>query len=159
MYAPQEVWPMSVAGWLGIILSAIAIFGAVWGYAKSAARASEAQRRMVEQLNGMGERMKRLEDAHEQHRGMMEKLDRAVESTLRAQGELLVRIGAAEKHSEDAEDRTVQLGIDIGSRLSDLAEKLGQFRSDITNRMTELTVELRTRGLIGPEATKGGANR
>jgi hypothetical protein len=119
-----------ISSWSGVvalILSAIALAGVFVGYG-----------RWLEKLNGVGRRVHKLET--ESAAGMVEHLtlSRQIDKLIEQHGQMLEKIGESKRSAESCHEDTEQMGIRIGSAVSDLTREVAAMNSDLATRITRV---------------------
>lgn len=110
---PAAVWPTTVAGWVALAAGGIALLAALYTHAKNLAN-----------LNGMGRRLEKIEEAEERRTQQAADLVRMVERCTDAQVSLAERVAEAKKAADSCDDRARDHSIEIGAKIDDLRKEV-----------------------------------
>jgi hypothetical protein len=143
MLAPEvvsSVLPDNLGEWLTTTVALISIGATIWSHGKSRG-----------ELNGFGERLRKVEDAHKQSEGERD-ADRLNISRLLGQHDTILGIiGGARESADRCSEQTRDLGIDIGAQVSDLGMKINKMELALVQRLTAVETTLRLRPPSGTE--------
>lgn len=132
---PTELWPTTVMGWVALGAAVLALVGGImaWG-------------RLLEKLNGYGERLKKVEGDVQGIHGTMEEHRRALESITAANAALAERLGEAKKAAETCTEDMREYALDIGTKLDawrrEFSAELGALRKDFHDVDKTLSTKL-----------------
>ncbi len=120
-------FPNTIAGYVSLALSVVALISIAVGYG-----------RWLEKLNGVGGRVKELEEAkvkaETERDGFKE-----ITNRLLTQHELMLHeLGVHGRSTEACRDDTEKLGIDLGSKISDLTREVSKLNLDLSTRITRV---------------------
>lgn len=106
--------PSTLDGWLRLVVSLGGLLGIIWGYVVVSIRKplEASLKEMIEQLNGFGGRVKRLEEVDAQHGGKFDEIHRHDELRAFQWAALSERMGKLEGGHEKLQE---QVSRDIGS--------------------------------------------
>jgi hypothetical protein len=134
------VLPSSIAGWITIIVALAAIAGTIWSHGKARG-----------ELNGFGERLKKVEDEQRKSEGERD-ADRINISRLLGQHDTILGIiGGARESAESCIEQTRDLGIEIGSEVAELGNKINRMELAIVQRLTAVETTLSLKPPAGTE--------
>jgi hypothetical protein len=128
-----------IASWGGIIglaLSVLSLAAVLIGYG-----------RWLEKLNGVGKRVKTLEDkaiASEQER---EQFHDEIKDILATQKNILERMGEHGRGTEACREDTEKLGIELGAKVHEQTMAVNAMDKNLSNRLTAVETILKERKL------------
>ena len=134
-----EMVALSASAWIGIvggvvgILAAAIAFPVAWG-------------KVVQKLNGFGERQEKLEKAHEKAEGERETMQRQIDRVLTQHDGLIRQLGEAKRSTEKCSEETVDLGIAIGSKIDTLSREVNGMNLHLSQRIKAVETVLKIKG-------------
>lgn len=136
--------PTTVSGYMSLTLSLISVVTIGVAYGK-----------WLEKLNGMGGRVKLLEEAKAGAEAERDLFRTSIDRLLTQHESLIGQLGRHERSTESCREDTEKLGIDLGVKLSDLTREVGRLNLDLSTRITrvETTLVERIRPVHAPERT------
>lgn len=120
----SPLWNMSVGAWVALVLSICAIFG---GFI--------AVGRFLQTLNGFGERLKLAEGRIDRSDGKQAAQQEQINRILDQHAVMLERLGEAKRSTEKCSEETVDLGIQIGSRIDTLSREVNGMNLQLSQRL------------------------
>lgn len=134
---PDRVWPTSVGAWVAVVVSGGLLFDRIKNRGKK-----EGIDESV--LNGMGERVQKVETAQTALEGRFLEHQRSVDRLIDQHSQLLNQIGKAEKSSERCFDDMQKFTIDIGSKIDNLrrevVDQVGAIKVSLAEVKTEVNL-------------------
>lgn len=121
--APTSIWPTTVMGWLAFVMALVALVGGfvAWG-------------RLLEKLNGYGDRLKSVEGKHEEHSGILTTQTAALANVTSALERLHLDVGRAQRSAEGCTEDMREYALEIGAKLDawrrELTADIGALRTD-----------------------------
>ena len=124
--------PLSLSSWATLI-GIIGLFvGYLWGWSK-----------WVHKLNGLGERVKVMEESLPALTEAVRKLDRQIELAGMTVGNLREQVGAATKSAEECADAVGEFRLVMGSRMEDMRREWEQRHEQKVERLARIEEALR----------------
>lgn len=128
----QQVWPVTIAGWVTLVVAVLGLLGVLYTYAKN-----------IAQLNGLGARVTKVEDAQKKTEEREAQWLRSLDKVLLAQEGLLEKLGAASKGADSCSDEMQKYAIEIGSKFDALQRTVNEEGRKAGERLQAVETELR----------------
>lgn len=127
-----EVWPITVAGWVTLVVAVLGLLGVLYTYAKN-----------IAQLNGLGARVTKVEDAQKKTEERELLWIRSLDKVLAAQEGLLEKIGAANHGATACGEDMQKYAVEIGSKFDELRRTVNDEGRKAGERLQAVETELR----------------
>lgn len=136
MYVPvipegTAIWPVSVSGWISLVLSVAAVVSVAIGYG-----------RWLEKLNGMGRRVDALEAHKQRSDGAEIERIRVMERVLGQHEDLIRQIGEAKQMAQDANQLSEDNVSAVRIALDGMTRSVNDMRLDLSQRLTRVETKL-----------------
>lgn len=132
-------WPQTAVGWITFFVAFGGLLAMIYGYMRGVAH-----------LNGLGGRLKKVEDHLSTIDGQNIERDKAFALLVQAQGQLTIQIGEAKKAAEQCDTKSGDYFIQIGSRLKEMSDKMDISDREAHGRLSAIETELRLRNQALP---------
>lgn len=129
-----QVWPTSVTGWVSLFTSVIALIGIAVAYG-----------RWIEKLNGVGTRVKGLEEWKQRSDGAELERIRVVDRILSQHETLIGQIADAKAMAGEARREGDENVLHMTSSLQSLERAINALQLDLSQRMTAVETKLNVR--------------
>ncbi len=128
-------WPVTVVGWITTVGFIMTILGGVFALGK-----------FYQALNGFGARLTDAEKALEESKGDRSAIHRMLERVLTQHEALIERLGENRRTTEKCSEDTVELGIQIGSKIDVLGHRLNEINLNLSQRIKAVETVLKIKG-------------
>lgn len=128
----ENVWPVTVTGWVTLIASLGTLVIIPVSYGK-----------WLEKMNGLGRRMKRIEDEQERARGTDVARQREIDRVLGQHEDLLRLVGESKRSAEQCLTDAEQHALEIGAQCSEILKAQNKMELGLSQRLTALETEVR----------------
>ncbi|MEP6990080.1 MAG: hypothetical protein ABJA80_04050 [bacterium] len=126
------VWPITIAGWIALVIAVLGLLGVLYSYAKNMAT-----------LNGLGARVSDVEKAQKANEAREIEWIRALDRVTASQEALLERIGQASKGAQSCSEDMERYAIEIGSKFDHLTKVVNEEGRRAGERLQAVETELR----------------
>lgn len=123
---------MSAGAWVSLFLSIVVIVGGLIAFGK-----------FLQTLNGFGVRLKAVEGRQDKTDGNQNAMQGQINQILGQHGTILERLGEAKKSAEKCNEDTVDLGIQIGSKIDVLGREVNAMNLSLSQRMKAVETVLK----------------
>jgi hypothetical protein len=137
--ATGGAWPVTISGWVALVTSIVTAITVLIG-------APVAWGRWIQKINGLGERLKLVEDAQKESKGAEMERVRQFDEVMHEQRTIIAAIGRAEKSSESCREEIDQHALALGSLVSGAVTKMGAMELHLSQRLTAVETALNLRG-------------
>lgn len=134
----DTVWPATVAGWVALAASIIALVLYPIAFGKSRGR-------MLEQMNGLGRRTAKVEKDYERIDVENSERRREIDRVLAQHEEILRIVGEAKRSAEQCREDATDHSLRIGVQVSETLAAVTKMELRMAERLTALETELRMR--------------
>lgn len=129
------VWPITVAGWVTLVTAvALAVGGLVAGG------------KFLAILNGYGGRLGNVEEAQDESRGHRVAMQRQIDRILDQHEGMIGRLGESKRSAEKYNEETVDLGIQIGTKIDTLGREVNIMNLHLSQRIKAVETVLKLKG-------------
>ena len=136
--------------WASTFLAVAAVLAVIYGYARSVAKWNGLETDFNKSLNGIGERVTKVEGAIERLETRAETIERAQDRAADDRTRIHERIGKAEKMAEACGDTMDQTRAEIAGRVNDMRlygdREFSRLRERIAAIEKEIDIRLRGNG-------------
>jgi hypothetical protein len=128
----QGVWPITIIGWLTTIGMVFSVGAVILGWGK-----------LLEKLNGYGERLNTVEKNQGEARIHRQELQRNLDRILDQHAVMLERLSEAKSTSERCDDDMQEIAINIGSRLDTVQRDINGMNLQLSQRLRAVETVLK----------------
>jgi len=131
----SAVWPITISGWVTLFLSigtlVAVVVGTIVGYSK-----------WLTKMNGMGRRIKVVEDEQVRIKAVSDERGRQFERLLAQHESLIEAVAGAKKSAEQCSVESEQHALMIGSKVDEMKNKFGGMELSISQRLTAVETKM-----------------
>jgi hypothetical protein len=135
------IWPVTVTGWVGLIAGMFALGLSLWNQLVTKVKRDQ-------ELNGVGTRVKTLEEFRQEYQGEATERALVMQRTSDALAQLLVQIGEAKASAGQCHADTERMGRDLAHRIDSAMEQMSGWERRLSMQVYGLETELRARGIL-----------
>lgn len=135
----ESILPTSLIGWLTTIGLVVSVGERIWNRGKHQGVSEQT-------VNGMGVRVKAIEDGYARLEGQFTEHQRSVDRVLGQNEHLIKELGKAERGTDQCREDTEKFSIEIGSKVDtmrrDVLQELRETREEFGSRAGALEVNI-----------------
>lgn len=106
--------------------------------------------KMVGKVNGLGGRVKKVEDSCSNNVGRMDRFERELAEYRRDTIESNKQVGRVEKSVDDLREEIQQANLGLGSQLAAISQSINKMDKNISNRLVRVETLTRVEAKLGP---------
>lgn len=146
----EGTWPVTVSGWIALVASVVSLLAVTLGgsiaYGKARGHGEAAEARMIEKLNGFGERVETSEQSIQRTAGKEEERIRLLTTIQLQHDGLVAAVGEAKQGASQCRDDAIQNQLVLGSEVAAAVTKMHGLELSLSQRIT--VVETNVKNLM-----------
>lgn len=129
------ILPVTASGWVALLGAVFSSGAVVLGWGK-----------LLEKLNGYGERLSDVERAQNESLGHRTAMQRQIDRILDQHETLISLLGEAKRSSEKCSEETQDVAINIGSKIDTVSREVNGMNLQLSQRIKAVETILRIKG-------------